>query len=105
MSKIQITVDLEQLAALQALRQGLGDVQVLGVVEPSAVPGRPPCTDPRRRPGRAEGSSRMRRADLVSWWVLACAWEGPSWLASTGTTPGPATPRGRKPAGAWPPNP
>jgi hypothetical protein len=41
MSKIQITVDLEQLAALQALRQGLGDVQVLGVVEPSAVPRAP----------------------------------------------------------------
>jgi len=34
---VRPSVDLEQLAALQALRRGLGDVQVLGVVEPSAV--------------------------------------------------------------------
>ena len=37
------SVDLEQLAALQALRRGLGDVQVLGVVEPSAVYPAVPC--------------------------------------------------------------
>jgi hypothetical protein len=34
---VRPSVDLEQLAALQALRRDLGDVQVLGVVEPSAV--------------------------------------------------------------------